>query len=127
MFSDAGVGPPPFSTIQIVSERLKYVPPARVAYCTGKAIAVTLDSDETWRAQMKTPMVVFTAAILLGLTSTALATHPIGGRAHRPAIQSHTPTANALMPSTARRFAASTRQSFASEEQALFEQIGRPE
>ena len=71
---------------------------------------------------MKTPMIVLVAAVLLGLTSTALATDPFGLRADQPALRTNELSPSALIQQTRQRAAPPALQFLASEDS-----VARPE
>jgi len=76
---------------------------------------------------MKTPM-IFVAAVLLGLTSTALATDPFGLHAYQPAFHGNELGARMLLrPQTGRSMVFAAMQPLAVEEGALFDRTSRPE
>jgi hypothetical protein len=77
---------------------------------------------------MKATMIAFTAAVLLGLASTALATEPFGGTTYRPIVRDNDTRAYAQAPvRSLRHGAAQPIQPFAADERALFERMSRPE
>ena len=71
---------------------------------------------------MKTPMIVLVAAVLLGLTSTALATDPLGLRADQPVLRTNELSPNALIRQMGQRAAPPALQFLVSEDS-----VGRPE
>jgi hypothetical protein len=77
---------------------------------------------------MKTIMIAFGVAILVGLASTALATEPLGTSKHRPVVRDKAISAYAQAPAgRARRSAVQLRPSFTAEEKTLFKRVGHPE
>ena len=77
---------------------------------------------------MKTRMIAFGTAVLVGLASTAFATEPFDTKSHRPVHRDPGFGAYAQAPSwSARGGAGHVTQPFTAEERALFERVGRPE
>jgi hypothetical protein len=77
---------------------------------------------------MKASLIALIAAVLLGLTSTALATQPFGATVYQPVFQGNVLSAKAPAGlQNGRTLLSRGLQPFAAEEKARFDRMERPE
>ena len=77
---------------------------------------------------MKTPMIVLVAALLLGLTSSALATDPFGLHAYQPAFHANEHSATApVRAQVGSHVVFAQLLPAAADQPALFDRMIRPE